>query len=83
MDLKLFVYDIKGYCDTYINVENIYIKKVNNIKQLEISLLNKSKKILIPLKDIELCFNGEIKPIIIKNVDKTDLIQLILPIRTF
>lgn len=61
MDLKLFVYDTKGYCDTYINVESIYIKKVDNIKQLEISLLNKSEKILIPLKDIELCFMIDLK----------------------
>ena len=33
--------------------------------------------------DIELSFNGEIKPIIITYVDNKDLIQLILPIRTY
>ena len=34
-------------------------------------------------EEIEICFNGEIKPIIIKNVNNDSLIQLILPIRTF
>ena len=33
--------------------------------------------------DIELSFNGEIKPIIINYVDNKELIQLILPIRTY
>ena len=34
-------------------------------------------------EEISLCFNGEIKPIIIKNDTNDDLLQLILPIRTF
>ena len=33
--------------------------------------------------EIELLFNGEIKPIIIKNKNDDSLIQLILPIRTY
>ena len=33
--------------------------------------------------EIELMFNGEIKPIILKNPETDDLIQLILPIRTY
>lgn len=33
--------------------------------------------------DIELLFNGEIKPIIMRNKDDDSLIQLILPIRTY
>lgn len=32
---------------------------------------------------IEICFNGEIKPIIIKSQKQTDLTQLILPIKTY
>ena len=34
-------------------------------------------------EEIELSFNGEIKPIIINYVDNKELIQLILPIRTY
>ena len=34
-------------------------------------------------EDVQLLFNGEIKPIIIKNPEVEDLIQLILPIRTY
>lgn len=34
-------------------------------------------------EEIELCFNGEIKPIIIKNKEDNSLIQLILPIKTY
>ena len=34
-------------------------------------------------KDILICFNGEIKPIILKEEDSSDLIQLILPIKTY
>ena len=34
-------------------------------------------------EEIELMFNDEIKPIILKNVESDDLIQLILPIRTY
>ena len=33
--------------------------------------------------EIKLMFNGEIKPIILKNSESDDLIQLILPIRTY
>lgn len=34
-------------------------------------------------EEIEISFNGEIRPIILKYVDNDDLIQLILPIRTY
>ena len=34
-------------------------------------------------EEIELSFNGEIKPIILNYVDNDDLTQLILPIRTY
>lgn len=34
-------------------------------------------------EEIELLFNGEVKPIIIKNIEDNGLIQLILPIRTY
>ena len=33
--------------------------------------------------EIRMMFNGEIKPIILKHPDADDLIQLILPIRTY
>ena len=33
--------------------------------------------------EIELLFNGDIKPIIIKDPETDNLIQLILPIRTY
>ena len=65
--------------------ENISIINNEN-KNLNISFSSKFMMEAIKVfnsDDIELCFNGEIKPIIIKNVDKTDLIQLILPIRTY
>ena len=32
-------------------------------------------------EEIELMFNGEIRPIILKNPDSNDLIELIVPIR--
>ena len=34
-------------------------------------------------EEIELLFNGDIKPIIIKSPNVDNLIQLILPIRTY
>ena len=34
-------------------------------------------------ENIDLKFNGEIKPIIINDADESNLIQLILPIRTY
>lgn len=34
-------------------------------------------------EEIELLFNGEVKPIIVRNVDSNDVIQLIVPIRTY
>ena len=33
--------------------------------------------------EVKLLFNGEVKPIIVKANDNDDLIQLILPIRTY
>ena len=65
--------------------ENINIVNNEN-KNLNISFSSKYMMDAIKVfnsKEIELCFNGEIKPIIIKNVDSDSLIQLILPIRTF
>ena len=34
-------------------------------------------------EEVNIMFNGDIKPIILKNIDSDDLIQLILPIRTY
>ena len=63
--------------------ENINIINVDN-KNLNISFSSKFMMEAIKVfssDEIELCFNGEIKPIIIKNVNNDKLIQLILPIR--
>lgn len=65
--------------------EKIEIEKDNNS---EIKIAFNSKYMMEAIKsletnDIELMFNGEIKPIILKNVENDDLIQLILPIRTY
>ena len=65
--------------------EKIKIEK-NSDQDIKISF--SSKFMLEAIKtfeseDIELCFNGEIKPIIIKSDSNDDLLQLILPIRTF
>lgn len=54
----------------------------------EINIAFSSKYMLDALKSfdsetIQLLFNGEIKPIIIKNSEIDDFIQLILPIRTY
>lgn len=65
--------------------ENISIINNEN-KSLNISFSSKFMMEAIRVfnsEEIELCFNGEIKPIIIKNVNNSQLIQLILPIRTF
>lgn len=65
--------------------ENIEIINENS-QSLNISFSSKFMMEAIKVfeaEEIELCFNGEIKPIIIKNVDSENLIQLILPIRTF
>ena len=65
--------------------EKINIEK-NVQKEIKISF--SSKYMMDALKtfdseEIELSFNGEIKPIIINFVDNNDLTQLILPIRTY
>ena len=65
--------------------ENINIINNEN-KNLNISFSSKFMMEAIKVfnsEEIELCFNGEIKPIIIKNINNSKLIQLILPIRTF
>ena len=54
----------------------------------DIKIAFSSKYMLDALKSfdsekIKLLFNGEVKPIIVKNPDSDDLIQLILPIRTY
>lgn len=54
----------------------------------EINIAFSSKYMMDALKafdaiNVQLLFNGEIKPIIIKNPEIDDLIQLILPIRTY
>ena len=63
----------------------IDVEKSNNT---EIKIAFSAKYMMDAIKsldceNIELLFNGEVKPIIIKNPDTNDLIQLILPIRTY
>ncbi len=61
---------------------------VEKDKKEEIKIAFSSKYMMEALKsfesnEIELLFNGEIKPIIVKNPEDENLIQLILPIRTY
>ena len=65
-------------------------EKLNVVKdnEKEIKIAFSSKYMMAALKsieseDVELLFNGEIKPIILKNPESDNLIQLILPIRTY
>ena len=65
--------------------EKIKIEK-NSENNIKISFSSKYMMEAIKTFDseeVELCFNGEIKPIIINYVDNDDLTQLILPIRTY
>lgn len=66
-------------------VEKIEVQK-NNDENIKIAFSSKYMMEAIKVLDcekIELCFNGEIKPIIIKNPDDNNLIQLIVPIKTY
>ncbi len=68
------------------NVEEKLEVSKNNDEEIKIAF--SSKYMMEALKsldceDVELLFNGEIKPIIVKNPESDDLIQLILPIRTY
>jgi DNA polymerase-3 subunit beta len=68
------------------NVEE-KLKCEKDLKE-EIKISFSAKYMLDALKALEceeifLLFNGEIKPIIIKNIESDDIIQLILPIRTY
>ena len=65
--------------------ETITVEKDNDS---EIKIAFNSKYMMESIKalnseKIKLMFNGEIKPIILKNPESDDLIQLILPIRTY
>jgi len=68
------------------NVEEKLICTKNVEKEIKIAF--SSKYMLDAIKsfncdEINIMFNGEIKPIIIKNVEDDNLTQLILPIRTY
>ena len=63
-------------------------EKINLLNTIEnnITIAFSSKYMMDALKafdceEIELMFNGEIRPIILKNTDSNDLIELIVPIR--
>jgi DNA polymerase-3 subunit beta len=69
-----------GNVEEKINIER------NDDRSIRISFSSKYMMDAIKTFDseeIELSFNGEIKPIIINYVDNDDLTQLILPIRTY
>ena len=62
--------------------------KIENHEGNDIKISFSSKYMMDAIKtfeseEIELSFNGEIKPIILNYVDNDDLTQLILPIRTY
>ena len=66
-------------------VEKIEVEK-NNEENIKIAFSSKYMMDAIKVLDcdkIELGFNGEIKPIIIKNPEDENLIQLIVPIKTY
>lgn len=68
------------------NVEETLDVVKNNDKEIKIAF--SSKYMLEALKslncdEVELLFNGEVSPIIVKNPETDNLIQLILPIRTY
>ncbi len=68
------------------NVEEKIMVKKNNQENIKIAFNSKFMMDAVRVLDsseIELLFNGEFKPIIIKNPESDDLIQLILPIRTY
>ena len=65
--------------------ENLIVKNDNNN---DVKIAFSSKFMMDAIKslecdEVELLFNGEIKPIILKNPESDDLIQLIVPIRTY
>ena len=66
-------------------VEKIEVEK-NNEENIKIAFSSKYMMDAIKVLDcdkIELAFNGEIKPIIVKNPEDENLIQLIVPIKTY
>ena len=68
------------------NVEEKIAIEKNTDKEIKISFSSKYMMDAIKTFDseeVEISFNGEIKPIILNYVDNDDLTQLILPIRTY
>ncbi len=68
------------------NVEETIMAEKNNSENIKIAF--SSKYMMEALKafdcsEIEIKFNGEVKPIVITEVENENLIELILPIRTY
>ena len=67
----------------------IYVhQEQKEVQLLKIKIAFSSKYMMEAIKtfdseEIELSFNGEIKPIILNYIDNDNLTQLILPIRTY
>ena len=62
--------------------------KVKNLKNNDIKISFSSKYMMDAIKsfdsdEIKIMFNGDVKPIILKNPNSDDLTQLIVPIRTY
>ena len=58
--------------------------KTVDLAKHEIKIREESEALrYLDCEEIELLLNGEVKPIIIKNIEDDGLIQLILPIRTY
>lgn len=65
MELKLFVEDLKGYMDTYVDVKKIKIEKKEkkNVLKIEYWLSTKEDEI-IPLNEIRLAFMVDLNTMI-------------------
>lgn len=68
------------------HVEETLSVEKNNSEEIKISFSSRymiDALRALECEEIELLFNGEVKPIIIRNPENEKLIQLILPIRTY
>ena len=86
LELKKDIMIISSNIPEIGNVEEKLEINKNTNKEIKISFSSKYMMDAIKTFDseeIELSFNGEIKPIIINYINNQDLTQLILPIRTY
>ncbi len=88
---------IKLECDSEIIIVSSNIPEIGNVtEKLKIDknvdenfkIAFSSKYMMEAIKaldceEIEFCFNGDVKPIILKNINDDKLIELIVPIKTY